>query len=53
MNAPYAGEKADVSAHTFGEWNITKEATATEAGQQRESLFCMRLSSCRGNPCNR
>lgn len=30
------GEKADVSAHTFGEWNITKEATATEAGSREK-----------------
>ena len=30
------GEKADVSAHTFGEWNVTKEATATEAGSREK-----------------
>lgn len=30
------GEKADVTAHTFGEWNVTKEATTTEAGRQEK-----------------
>ena len=30
------GEKADVSAHTFGEWNVTKEATETEVGSKEK-----------------
>ncbi len=36
MNVLYAEKKADVSAHTFGEWNVTKEATATEAGSREK-----------------
>lgn len=33
------GEKADVAAHTYGDWTITKAATATEMGSREKS--CM------------
>ena len=34
-------ETQDESAHTWGEWEVTKEATATEAGsRQRECTVC-------------
>ncbi len=29
------GEKSDVAAHTFGEWEVTKEATANESGSRK------------------
>ena len=31
------GEKADVAEHTFGEWTVTKEATATEDGSRERT----------------
>lgn len=31
------GEKADVAAHTFGDWTTIKAATATEAGSREKS----------------
>ena len=35
------GDKIDEAAHTWGEWTVTKAATATEAGeQQRECTVC-------------
>lgn len=30
------GDKADEAAHTFGDWTVTKEATATEAGSREK-----------------
>ena len=35
------GDKIDEAAHTWGEWTVTKAATATEAGEkQRECTVC-------------
>lgn len=31
------GEKTDVAEHTFGEWTVTKEATATEDGSRERT----------------
>ena len=31
------GEKSDIAVHTYGEWTVTKEATATEKGSKERA----------------
>ena len=34
------GDKADEAEHSFGEWTVTKQATATEAGEKKRTCVC-------------